>query len=241
MKIAMLGYGKMGKAIEEVAGKRHQMIIKVDENNINELTKEDLSKADVAIEFSTPASAPTNILMCMEANVPVVVGTTGWLDRFEEIEQACYHLNGAFLYASNFSVGVNIFFELNKYLSEVMDNYADYGIEITEIHHTEKKDKPSGTAITLAEDLLHNIDRKSSWINESTASKRKLSIISKRKKNIPGTHNIVYKSDVDSIVISHEAHSRLGFAQGALLAANWIIEKKGVFGMEDVLQIGAHR
>lgn len=226
----------MGKTIEEIAlEKGHEIIYRIDINNQDLLEKENLQQADVAIEFSTPDTAYHNILKCLEAGVPVVSGTTGWLDKLEDIKQRCRQHNGAFLYASNFSIGVNIFFEINKKLAELMASQEQYEISMEEVHHTQKKDAPSGTAITLAEQILERIDRKSTWINELTDNPSELSIISKRIDPAPGTHTVNYHSKIDDITIIHTAHSRKGFASGAVIAAEWLVGKKGIFGMKDVL------
>lgn len=226
----------MGKTIEEIAlEKGHEIIYRIDINNQDLLEKENLQQADVAIEFSTPDTAYHNILKCLEAGVPVVSGTTGWLDKLEDIKQRCRQHNGAFLYASNFSIGVNIFFEINKKLAELMASQEQYEISMEEVHHTQKKDAPSGTAITLAEQILERIDRKSTWINELTDNPSELSIISKRTDPAPGTHTVNYHSKIDDITIIHTAHSRKGFASGAVIAAEWLVGKKGIFGMKDVL------
>lgn len=236
MNIALIGYGKMGKAIEEVAIKKgHTISLVIDLHNANDLTKENLQKADVAIEFTTPENAAANILKCINANVPIVCGTTGWLDRLDEIKETCLQKDSAFLYASNFSVGVNIFFELNKKLAELM-KHQQYDVSIEETHHTQKKDAPSGTAITLAEEILKINDTKKSWINDTSNNEIELNIISKRIDPAAGTHVVKYTSEVDDIEIIHTAHNRKGFAAGAVLAAEFIKNKKGVFGMKDVLR-----
>lgn len=233
MKIAILGYGKMGKIIEEIAISRgHNIVIKANTN-----TNYNISDADVAIEFSIPKAAVNNISNCLENNVPVVSGTTGWLDYFNEIKTLCQSKNGAFLYASNFSLGVNIFFELNTHLAKMMNNLNQYKVSIEEIHHTQKLDKPSGTAISLAEQIID----KNEGINHWELDKEKentVPIYSKRIPDVPGTHEVTYKSETDTLSIKHEAHSRQGFALGAVLAAEWILDKKGVFSMKDVLNIG---
>ncbi len=236
MKIALIGYGKMGKAIEEVAlAKGHEIVLKVSIDNLEDNTLENIRKADVAIEFTGPDSAFDNILRCMEAGVPVISGSTGWLDRYEELRQYCLAGNKAFLYASNFSIGVNIFFEVNKRLAELMAPHPDYDVTLTETHHTQKRDAPSGTAITLAEQILEKIPRKKEWVNHISNNLDQLSILSERVDPAPGTHNITYHSSVDSIEITHTAHNRQGFATGAVLAAEFIHDKKGVFSMKDVL------
>jgi 4-hydroxy-tetrahydrodipicolinate reductase len=236
MNIALLGYGKMGKAIEEIAEKKgHKIILRIDDQNLEELTKENLQKADVAIEFTSPLSAMTNILFCFDAGIPIVCGTTGWLGKMELVRQKCKENNGTFLYASNFSIGVNIFFELNKKLAVLMKSQANYNVTIEEIHHTEKKDAPSGTAITLAEEVISASNQKNKWVNHSSTNPEELSIISKRIDPAAGTHSVKYTSLVDDIEIIHTAHNRKGFASGALLAAEFIKGKKGIFGMKDVL------
>lgn len=236
MKIALIGYGKMGKAIEEIAvQKGHEVVLKIDLSNLDEFTKENISKADVAIEFTSPHTAYENVKKCIEFGVSVVCGSTGWLEKLNVIEDLCINNNGAFLYASNFSIGVNLFFELNTYLAKLMSNYTQYNSSITEIHHTQKKDAPSGTAITLAEQILANNSQKKSWINQATDDKNKLEIISERIDPAPGTHTIKYTSAIDDIEITHTAHNRTGFASGAVLAAEFIANKKGIFTMKDVL------
>ncbi|MEP6927728.1 MAG: 4-hydroxy-tetrahydrodipicolinate reductase [Ginsengibacter sp.] len=237
MNIALLGYGKMGKAIEEIAlEKGHNIVLRIHDQNLEELSKKNLQKADVAIEFTTPNSAASNILLCFDAGVPVVCGTTGWLSQIKNVEEKCKEFNCSFLYASNFSVGVNIFFELNKKLASLMKAQTNYNVSIEEIHHTEKKDAPSGTAITLAEEILTTSLLKHKWINTVSANKDELSIISKRIDPAAGTHSVKYTSEVDNIEIIHTAHNRKGFAAGALLAAEFIYNKKGIFNMKDVLQ-----
>ncbi len=236
MKIALVGYGKMGKAIEEVAlGKSHEIVLKIDINNIDEFTAENLKKADVAIEFTGPQSAVDNIKKCLEAGIPVVSGSTGWLDKWNEVLQYVQSHHGALVYASNYSIGVNLFFELNKYLSTLMATYPEYNVSMEEIHHTEKRDAPSGTAITLAEQLLQNIGTKKGWVNRTSADPAELEIISKRVDPAPGTHTVKYSSSIDDIQITHTAHNRKGFAGGAVLAAEFIKNKKGIFTMKEVL------
>jgi 4-hydroxy-tetrahydrodipicolinate reductase len=236
MRIAMIGYGKMGKAIETIALQRsHTMNLKIDINNIDTFTKENLQQCDVAIEFTGPHSAVENISKCLDAGIPVVSGSTGWLQQWELIKNKCEKQNGTLLYASNFSVGVNIFFELNKKLAQLMANQTEYEISMEEIHHTEKKDAPSGTAITLAEQVLENVTRKKKWINEVAKYPNELSIISKRIDPAPGTHSIKYSSVVDDIEITHTAHSRTGFALGAVIAAEFLKGKKGIYSMKEVL------
>lgn len=236
MKIALIGYGKMGHAIEEIAVSRgHSIVLKVSIDNRDDNTVEKIRQADVAIEFTGPESAFENILRCLEAGVPVVSGSTGWLDRLEDVKSACLQRKGAFLYASNFSVGVNIFFEVNRRLAELMAPHPDYEVRISEIHHTEKKDSPSGTAITLAEQILEKIPRKKEWVNHISDNLDELEILSERIDPAPGTHRIEYNSEIDSIEITHTAHSRKGFALGAVLAAEFIKGKSGLFRMSNVL------
>lgn len=236
MNIALIGYGKMGKAIEEIALQRgHTIPLKIDIDNAAEFTKENLNRCDVAIEFTSPHSAVQNILTCINAGTPIVCGSTGWLDKWNEITKECETKNGSFLYASNYSVGVNIFFELNKKLAALMSQHKEYDVSMVEIHHTQKKDAPSGTAITLAEQILENIDRKTKWVNENTSNTDDLKIISERVDPAPGTHKIKYSSPIDDIEIIHTAHNRTGFATGAILAAEFLYNKKGIYSMKDVL------
>jgi 4-hydroxy-tetrahydrodipicolinate reductase len=236
MKIALLGYGKMGHAIEEIALKKgHEIVLRITDENLEELTKENIQKANVAIEFTNPQSAVQNILFCLNENVPVVCGTTGWLTQSKIIEEKCKEINGSFLYASNFSVGVNIFFELNKKLAALLKPHSSYNVAIEEIHHTQKKDAPSGTAITLAEQIIETSGKKDKWINSDTENENELSIISKRIDEVAGTHSVKYSSTVDDIEIIHTAHNRKGFAEGAVLAAEFLVDKKGIFSMKNVL------
>jgi len=236
LNIALIGYGKMGKAIETIAVQRgHTIGLKIDINSTEEFTKENLQQCDVAIEFTSPHSAVENILACLDAGIPIVSGSTGWLTRWNEVKDRCTELNGALTYASNYSVGVNIFFEVNKLLARLMDQQTDYEVSMEEIHHTEKKDAPSGTAITLAEQILENLGRKKEWINHGSINPHDLSIISERIDPAPGTHKIKYSSAVDDIEIIHTAHNRQGFATGAVLAAEFIKGKKGIFSMKEVL------
>ncbi len=231
MKIALLGYGKMGKTIEKIAIERgHTISHKITRG----IENEDLSKADVAIDFSVPKAAFTNIENCIKAKLPVVSGTTGWLDNYESAVKMCESENSAFLYASNFSIGVNLFFELNQKLAKLMDPFQNYSVDIEEIHHLQKLDSPSGTAISLAQQIIAN-SRKTGWQLDH-AEENEIPIIAKREDNVPGTHTVSYKSEIDTIEIKHTAHSREGFALGAVIAAEWIRDKKGVFSMKDVLQ-----
>lgn len=236
MKIALLGYGKMGHIIEEIALQRkHEIVLRINDENLNELTTENIQKADVAIEFTNPQSAVDNILFCLDHNVALVCGTTGWLSQLKKIEERCKEVNGTFLYASNFSVGVNIFFEINKKLISMVKTHPGYDVSIEEIHHTQKKDAPSGTAITLAEQIINEAGKKNKWVNNKSENKNELSIISKRIDEVPGTHSVKYFSNIDDIEIIHTAHNREGFAEGAVLAAEFIKDKKGIFSMKDVL------
>ncbi len=238
MNIALIGYGKMGQAIEAIATeKNHKVVLVISSANQYELTQANLQKADVAIEFTNPHSAVANLLMCIDAGVPVVCGSTGWLQDWDKVAAACKEKNGSLLYASNFSVGVNIFFELNKKLAMLLAKRNDYEPAIEEIHHTAKKDAPSGTAITLAEQIIENIPSKTTWVNDTTAKNAEINIASKRIDPAPGTHHVKYHSAIDDIEIIHTAHSRLGFAAGALLAAEFIVDKRGIYTMADVLNI----
>lgn len=236
MKIALIGYGKMGMAIEEIAvAKGHEIVLKVNIDNLEDFTEDNLKKADVAIEFTHPGSAFDNITKCMEAGLPVVCGTTGWLHRYNEVTRFCEQHQGALLVASNFSIGVNIFFEVNKRLAELMAPHEGYDVMLEEIHHTQKKDAPSGTAITLAEQVLEKITRKKTWVNHLSDNPDELEIISDRVDPAPGTHKVKYTSAIDDIEIIHTAHNRKGFAAGAVLAAEFIAGKQGIFTMKDVL------
>ena len=234
MKIALLGYGKMGKVIERIALERgHIIVLRKDEFN----TFDGLETADVAIDFSAPSSAVDNISTAINLGVPVISGTTGWLENYHEIVKLCNNKNAAFLYGSNFSLGVNLFFELNDYLAKLMSKFKDYNVSMEEIHHTQKLDKPSGTAISLANAIINHTD-KNNWAIENP-KKDDLNIDVKRIDDVPGTHTITYNSEVDFIEIKHVAHNREGFALGAIIAAEWIIGKKGVFSMKDVLDLNS--
>jgi 4-hydroxy-tetrahydrodipicolinate reductase len=236
MKIAIIGYGKMGMAIEKIAIERgHEVVLKINLDNMHDFTIENLKKCDVAIEFTEPTSVIANIYKCFEANLPVVVGTTGWYSKFDEIKSACLNTNNTLLHATNYSLGVNLFFELNKKLAQLMSKYPSYNVMMEEIHHTEKKDAPSGTAITLAEGIIENLDRKTKWVNNQTFEENELSIISKRVNDVPGTHEICYQSAEDDITITHTAYNRNGFALGAVIGAEYIHNKKGIFTMKEVL------
>jgi len=237
MKIAIIGYGKMGHEIEKVAIERgHTIALIIDQNNFDELTVSNLQKCDVAIEFTTPHTAYSNYNTCFNAGVPVVSGTTGWLEQYDELTNICREKNQTFFYASNFSIGVNVFYEINKQLSRIMNNFANYDVDIEEIHHTQKLDAPSGTAISLANEIIKNVERKTQWVNNKTDNKQDLFIKSIREGQVVGTHTINYNSDVDFIEIKHFAKNRKGFALGAVLAAEFICDKKGIFGMNDLLK-----
>jgi len=237
MKIAILGYGKMGKVIEGIAIKRgHLIALKVNQTNLD-FDLELLRDCDVAIEFSSPESAIENIHKCFDANVPVVVGTTGWYAEFNAVQERCISENKGLLYATNFSVGVNIFYEINKKLATLMDANSQYDVEVEETHHTQKLDAPSGTAISIAEGIIANLDRKDSWKNDMIVSENELAIESIRTEDVPGTHVVKYESDIDVVEIKHEAKNRNGFAYGAVLAAEYIHDKNGVFTMKDVLSV----
>ncbi|QEE48086.1 4-hydroxy-tetrahydrodipicolinate reductase [Flavobacterium alkalisoli] len=232
MKIALLGYGKMGKVIERIALERgHEIVLRKSGQD----TFNGLENADVAIEFSIPDAAVENITECFNRNVPVISGTTGWLEHYPEVAKLCEEKSGAFIYGSNFSLGVNIFFQLNEYLAKMMSKLTQYKVSMEEIHHTQKLDAPSGTAISLAKGVIENSNY-SSWALEN-AKEDEILIDAKRIENVPGTHSIFYDSEVDSIEIKHTAHSREGFALGSVVAAEWILGKKGIFTMKDVLDL----
>lgn len=236
MNIALIGYGKMGKAIEAIALERgHTISAKIDTHNHNELTGPAFQKSDVAIEFTSPNSAVQNISASIKAGVPVVCGSTGWLQQLEEVKQQVMAVNGGFLYASNFSIGVNIFFEINKKLATLMAGQNTYNVQVTEVHHTAKKDAPSGTGISIAEQILENYPAKKTWVNQPTPKADTLFIESQRIDPAPGTHIVNWSSAIDDIEIKHTAHNRQGFALGAVLAAEFLAGKKGIFTMQDVL------
>ncbi len=233
MKILLLGYGKMGKAIEKIALERgHEIVGRIDEKNFHTTP----TSADVAIEFSQPEGAFNNISFCLENKIPVVCGTTGWLEKKAEIKILTQSCNGTFFYASNFSMGVNLFFRLNEHFAKMIKGFPQYDVRIDEVHHAEKKDAPSGTAITLAEGIMKHIKTKNKWVNEETQNPNELSITSFRIDQVPGTHLVKYISAFDDIEIRHIAHSRESFARGAVLVAEWLPGKKGVLGMDDFLQ-----
>ena len=238
MKIALIGYGKMGKTIEELAEMNdHTIELKIDENSQEDFTEENLRRVDVAIEFSTPDVAFDNIIKCINSGVPVVSGTTGWLHRFDEVVDLCKTENGAFFYASNFSLGVNIFFKLNQYLAKMMNKFPEFAISIQETHHIHKIDAPSGTAITLAEDIIRNLGHKKAWAKEIANEETEIAIKSFRIGENPGVHVVHYDSPIESIEITHSSKSRIGLAMGAITAASFIIGKSGVFGMDDLLEL----
>jgi 4-hydroxy-tetrahydrodipicolinate reductase len=236
MRIALIGYGKMGQAIETIAiEKGHTISFRIDLNNPSDWDKININNTDVAIEFTSPHSAVDNLHRLFRLGIPVVCGSTGWLSQWKEITKACEEQNGSFVYASNYSVGVNIFFELNRKLATLMAAQPDYAVSLQEIHHTQKKDAPSGTAVTLAEDILHARPDKTKWVNHVSPQVDEIPIISERIDPAPGTHHVKYQSAIDDIEIIHTAHNRTGFATGAVLAASFICNKNGIYSMRDVL------
>ena len=238
MKIVLIGYGKMGKAIEEIAlRKGHEIILKINDENLADFNIANLQQCNVAIEFTNPESAIENMKSCIDAGVPVVCGSTGWVAKQAEIIQYCKDKNGTLLYSSNFSIGVNIFFELNKKLAKLISHQKEYTVAIEEIHHTQKKDAPSGTAISLAQQIIDKRDDIDNWVLNSIPTAEEINITSKRIDPAPGTHHVKYTSEIDDIEIIHTAHSRKGFAAGALTAAEFVFGKNGVFTMSDVLKI----
>lgn len=243
MKIALIGYGKMGKEIEKVLLDQNagdEIVLKITGSNLADLTVSNLKKADVAIEFTQPDAAVNNIKLCLQAGVPVVVGTTAWLGKLPEVEQACAESNGTVFHSPNYSIGVNIFWEVNRRMAQLMNSQPQYAVSMEEIHHTEKKDAPSGTAVKTAEVMLEELKGKTGWVlqqgNEAVAA-NVLPIIAKREPHVPGTHIVTYTSSVDFLEFKHEAKSRRGFAEGAVMAARYVIGKKGIFGMKDLLAI----
>lgn len=242
MKIVLLGYGKMGQLIERFAMKRgHEVVLIIDERNRNSITPEDLEDADMAIDFSTPHAALENISLCFESNLPLVVGTTGWYEHLDEVKETCLEADQSFLYGSNFSIGVNIFFHINKMLAKAINPYKQYDVQVEEIHHIHKLDAPSGTAITIAEGILENNDEKKTWVNSVEGSgeeiipkANELLIESLRIEEVPGTHTVLYSSEVDQIELKHTAHSREGFALGAVIAAEWLLGKKGFYQVTEM-------
>ena len=237
MRIVLIGYGKMGKEIERIAIDRgHQIVSKIDIENPDDLISLTKKEVDVAIEFSNPISAFSNIMKCIEKQIPIVCGTTGWLEKKAEVEKATQSFDSTFFYASNYSIGVNLFFKLNKQLAKLMQPHAGYDIYTNEIHHVEKKDSPSGTAITIAEGIMSQYSNKTKWVNNEIPGADEIAIWSQRESAKPGTHTVKYISKVDQIEVTHEAFSREGFALGAVIAAEWILGKKGVLGMDDMLK-----
>jgi 4-hydroxy-tetrahydrodipicolinate reductase len=237
MRILLIGYGKMGQTIEKIAIERgHTIVGKIGINNQNDLYTYNGNNTDVAIEFTQPEAAANNLTHCFKNNIKVICGTTGWLNEKSVIDQICIDNKSAFLYGSNFSIGVNIFFHINKVLAKIMNNFPAYDVEMEEIHHTQKLDAPSGTAITLAEGVIAGFKNKTQWVNESSNQKSDLFIKSIREGTVPGTHTTIYKSEIDDIEIKHTAHSRQGFALGTVVAAEWIENKTGVFSIEDMLK-----
>jgi len=237
MKIALSGYGKMGKEIEKIALQRGHEIVVTFNDSDDWAGKEDvLAKADVAIEFSMPHSVVSNIFKCFDANTPVVVGTTGWFGQLDHVREVCRKHNQSILYASNFSVGVNLFFEVNKMLAKLMNEHEEYQVSVEETHHTGKLDSPSGTAISLANDIIDGLDGKNLWVNKKSEKDYEVEIFSERKEDVPGTHVVKYESEIDDIEIKHTAKSRVGFAKGAVLAAEWLAHKKGVYTMRDLIK-----
>ena len=242
MKIAILGFGKMGQIIEQFAMERgHDVVLKVNADNLEELTVSNLKNADVAIDFSTPDCVLQNIALCFDAGVAIVVGTTGWYGRLQEVKNQCVEGNNTLLYASNFSVGVNVFFFVNRVLAKIMNRYPQYEVQVEEIHHTEKLDSPSGTAMSIAEGIIGELNRKNEWVNELIGSHSELItkpdqllIESHRIEDVPGTHTVIYSSEVDDIEFKHKAHSRAGFALGAVLAAEWVYGKNGFYDITDM-------
>ena len=242
MKIVLLGYGKMGQIIEKYALKRgHEIVLIVDQNNRESIHAEDLENADIAIDFSTPDAALSNISLCFEADLPIVVGTTGWYEHLDEVKDVCLQANQSLLYGSNFSIGVNIFFHINRLLAKAISPYQQYDVQVEEIHHIHKLDAPSGTAITIAEGILENNTKKDAWVNEVVGSSdeiiakpNELLIESLRIEEVPGTHTVLYSSEVDQIEFRHTAHSRDGFALGAVVAAEWLFGKKGFYQVTEI-------
>lgn len=236
MKIALIGYGKMGKAIEEIALQRgHEIALIIDMHNKADLNAVKMGAADVAIEFTGPDSALDNLMKCLDLGIPIVCGSTGWLNDFQQVKESCEATAGSLVYASNFSVGVNLFFELNKKLAALMAGHPEYKITLNELHHTQKRDAPSGTAVSLAQDIIELNGLKKRWVNHASADSEELEILSERIDPAPGTHSVRYSSAIDDIEIIHTAHNRTGFATGAVLAAEFIVHHRGIFGMKDVL------
>ncbi len=247
MKIAILGYGKMGRIIERFATERgHEVVLKINEDNLEDLNVQNLKEADAAIDFSTPDSVLANINLCFDADVPVVVGTTGWYGQLQHVKDQCEEGNHTLIYGSNFSVGVNIFFHVNRILARLMNRHPQYEVQVEEIHHIHKLDSPSGTAMSIAEGILEELERKHEWVNELVGSPEEviakpdqLLIESHRIEEVPGTHTVIYSSEVDEIEFKHKAHSRAGFALGAVLAAEWLQGKTGFFNVTDMFDFGS--
>jgi 4-hydroxy-tetrahydrodipicolinate reductase len=238
MKIAIIGYGKMGKEIKKVAEERkHEIVAVIDKDNQADMEFQPFRSAQMAIEFSSPETAFDNVVNCLSLGIPVVCGTTGWLSEMDRVKQLCLTNNGAFFYASNYSLGVNIFFMLNRELARIMEHFDLYNVNIEEIHHTQKKDAPSGTAITLADDIISNITRKTKWLNQTTVNDDEIAIKSVREGSVTGIHTINYESDFDTISIRHEAKNRKAFAFGAIIAAEFLLGKKGIYTMNDILRL----
>ncbi|MBC7745723.1 MAG: 4-hydroxy-tetrahydrodipicolinate reductase [Flavobacterium sp.] len=242
MNLVLLGYGKMGRAIEQIAINRgHKIVLRIDADNQEDLTPENIKTADAAIDFSTPASVINNINLCFEAGIPLIVGTTGWYNQLSSVKLKCEESNNSLLYASNFSLGVNVFFHINKVLASIMNRYSQYEVQVEEIHHTQKLDSPSGTAITIADDIVNRLDRKSGWINERIEDEgqiiikpEQLLIESHRIEEVPGTHTVIYSSEIDEIELKHTANNRTGFAIGAVLAAEWLQDRKGFYNINEM-------
>lgn len=250
MKIALLGYGKMGQIIEKIAlDRNHEVVLKIDQYNQEDLTIDNLRMADVAIEFSRPDAVLKNIQLCFEARLPIVVGTTGWYGQLQNIKNLCESGSNTLLYATNFSIGVNIFFHINEVLAKLMNGYPYYDVQVEEIHHTQKLDAPSGTAMTIAEGIIEHLDAKSEWINvlagedveniNDLSKDNQLLIESHRIDSVPGTHTVIYDSEVDSITFKHTAHNRSGFALGAVIAAEWVKDKTGFYSVKDMFDFNA--
>ena len=236
MRIAIIGYGKMGHMIEEIAVQRgHEIVLKINIDNTDDFTQENCANVDVAIEFTGPSTAYENVKKCIDFGLPVVSGSTGWNTKLADIKEYVKQKNGSFLHTSNFSIGVNIFFEVNKLLARLMASHTEYDVSLKEIHHTAKLDAPSGTAVSLAEQVLENLRRKNAWVNHEAEKEHELTIISERIDPAPGTHFVKYSSEIDDIEIIHTAHNRKGFALGAVLAAEYISDKNGIFSMQQVL------
>ena len=240
MNVALVGYGKMGKEIEAILVERgHKVALIIDMDNASDLNSSNLKEKmiDVAIEFSAPNAAFNNVVKCIEGGVPVVCGTTAWLDKLEDVEELCESKSGAFFYASNYSIGVNLMFKLNENLAKLMNNFPQYDVTVEEVHHTQKKDAPSGTAITIAEGIIENLDRKENWVGKTTTTPNELEVLAVRRSIVPGIHTVTYECDADSITLTHNARSRKGFAFGAVLAAEFIKGKSGSFSMDDLLNL----